>query len=121
MSNLYEPFETLERDLGIAAFKELLDLFKNTFPIKLNKIDKEIDAKNFESIFFDTHQMVSSAANMGAHEIARLVKELEAVLRSSDLQKGHETLDKIRTEFAIYIANADNYLSSGSHGVPLGV
>lgn len=113
-----EPFLALERDLGLPALKELLDLFKNTFPAKLGKIAKSLESKDYEPIYFETHQMVSSAANMGATTISGLIREFESVLKATDIPKAKEILEKVRSEFQNYISKAESYISSGSHQSP---
>lgn len=56
---------------------EIIDIFFNEYPERIQKIEKAIREKDFTALKFDAHSMKGVIANFVAEEPHQLAKELE--------------------------------------------
>lgn len=74
-----------EDDPGL--FAELVQLFLEDTPVRIKDLDSAVDQSDAHAIELAAHALKSSAANLGAMQLSRLFKQIEAAGRDQDLER----------------------------------
>ena len=76
---------------------EIIDIFIDEYPERMDKISQAIGQKNFSSLKFDAHSLKGVIANFmapQAHELAKILEMKGAENDSTDLDENFENLKK---------------------------
>ncbi len=78
--------ERLEEWGGPGLSKEIVQLFLDHGPVRMDQIRGAMDGEDLEAPERGAHSLKSSAANVGAHHVHRVASEVELAASSGDLQ-----------------------------------
>lgn len=80
--------------------QELCDMFVSTTPQRIESLGAFLEAKEYESIKKEVHQLKSSGGNLGAKRFAQLCEELEHAEDWSSSERISERIREIDHEFS---------------------
>ncbi len=113
-SNLIEVttyLKSLSEDIGFEPLSELCGIFKKSFMVKADKIQKGLKDKDTKAILFESHQLISSSASLGAFDISQLARELEEVIKTSDFERANTILKQMITEYKDHMVVLNDFLA----------
>ena len=80
-------------------FAELVELFLEDTPSRLEALDAAVDTSNSEAVEQAAHALKSSSANLGAIQLSQLFKEIEAAGRQQDLERAASLVRETSTAY----------------------
>jgi HPt (histidine-containing phosphotransfer) domain-containing protein len=102
IASLREQSETDGPDF----LKELLDLFLEDAPLKLDDFDAAIRCGNADWLMRSAHDLGGSAGNVGAAGLSALCRQVELQARSGRLEGAEAGVMRIRDEYDAVFAEA---------------
>ncbi len=110
MSDQLKSLRSLAEILSREVVAELLQIFERQYSTTSVKMLELLSERDFKNAGFMAHTMKSSAANMGATELASLYREIEY---SPEKNLSLDTIKKIDERYLFFRAIADEWLRSG--------
>jgi len=95
-----EALRAVSPDDNGAFFRELIDIFLADTPIRIDELQRAIDANNGPAAVRAAHSIKGSAGNFGAHDLAHLALELESAAKSNLLTEVRARLGELQQSFA---------------------
>ena len=96
-----QGLQELEADGNPGLLGELLELFRESAPVALKRIEAGLHAANSDDVAGAAHSLKSSCANLGALEMSRLCQETEHAARAGDLAPAAGNLTRLRELFPL--------------------
>lgn len=97
---------------GPDFLKEILDLFLEDAPLKLDDLDAATRCGNADWLMRGAHDLGGSAGNVGAAELSSLCRKVEIQARSGLLAGIEADLTRIRQEYEVVSAEAAKLLKT---------
>jgi HPt (histidine-containing phosphotransfer) domain-containing protein len=91
---------------GPGFLKELLDIFLEDAPLKLDDFDAAIRCGNADWLMRSAHDLGGSAGNVGAARLSALCRQVELQARSGRLEGIEAGVMRIRDEYDAVFAEA---------------
>ena len=85
-------------------FEELVTMFLDDTPGRLENLRAALDAGDAKAIEHTAHALKSSCGNLGARRLASLCFEIESAGRSKDIDAARPLVDRSTVEFAAVAA-----------------
>ena len=108
------------REQGDAAgpdfFKEILDVFLEDAPLKLDDLDAAIRCGNADWLMRGAHDIGGSAGNIGAVGLSALCREVEIQARWGRMEGVEADVARIRDEYEAVSAEAAKMLMNPPRG-----
>ncbi len=92
--------ERLEEWGGPGLSKEIVQLFLDHGPVRMDQIRGAMDGEDLEAPERGAHSLKSSAANVGAHHVHRVASEVELAASGGDLQRVRELSPNLEEAYA---------------------
>ncbi|MCX6252588.1 MAG: Hpt domain-containing protein [Bacteroidetes bacterium] len=92
----WEKFNEYFRYFDKTVVDEIIDLFFIDFPERMEKIQTNIEEKDFENLFFNAHWLKGVLANFWAPSAIDLARKLEEIGRLKTDSGMAETFNKLR-------------------------
>ena len=92
--------ERLEEWGGPGLTKEIVQLFLDHGPVRMDQIRGALDGEDLEVPERGAHSLKSSAANVGAHHVHRVAGEVELAASEGDLQRVRELIPDLEEAYA---------------------
>jgi len=92
--------ERLEEWGGPGLSKEIVQLFLDHGPVRMDQIRGAMDGEDLEAPERGAHSLKSSAANVGAHHVHKAASEVELAASGGDLQRVRELIPNLEEAYA---------------------
>ncbi len=92
--------ERLEEWGGPGLSKEIVQLFLDHGPVRMDQIRGAMDGEDLEAPERGAHSLKSSAANVGAHHVHKVASDVELAASDGDLQRVRELSPKLEEAYA---------------------
>ncbi len=92
--------ERLEEWGGPGLSKEIVQLFLEHGPVRMDQIRGALDGEDLEAPERGAHSLKSSAANVGAQHVQRVASEVEAAASNGDLQGVRDLIPDLEQAYA---------------------
>jgi len=92
--------ERLEEWGGPGLSKEIVQLFLDHGPVRMDQIRGALDGEDLETPERGAHSLKSSAANVGAQHVQRVASEVEAAASDGDLQRVRDLIPNLEQAYA---------------------
>ena len=92
--------ERLEEWGGPGLSKEIVQLFLDHGPVRMDQIRGAMDGEDLEAPERGAHSLKSSAANVGAHHVHKAASEVELAASDGDLQRVRELIPNLEEAYA---------------------
>ena len=92
--------ERLEEWGGPGLSKEIVRLFLEHGPVRMDQIRGAMDGEDLDAPERGAHSLKSSAANVGAQHVQRLAGEVELAASGSDLQGVRDLIPNLEEAYA---------------------
>jgi HPt (histidine-containing phosphotransfer) domain-containing protein len=92
--------ERLEEWGGPGLQKEIVQLFLEHGPVRMDQIRGALDGEDLEVPERGAHSLKSSAANVGAHHVHRVAGEVELAASQGDLQSVRDLIPDLEEAYA---------------------
>ena len=92
--------ERLEEWGGPGLSKEIVQLFLDHGPVRMDQIRGAMDGEDLEAPERGAHSLKSSAANVGAHHVHRVASEVELAASGGDLERVRELIPNLEDAYA---------------------
>jgi HPt (histidine-containing phosphotransfer) domain-containing protein len=92
--------ERLEEWGGPGLTKEIIQLFLEHGPVRLDQIRAALDGEDLEVPERGAHSLKSSAANVGAHHVHMAAGEVELAASQGDLQRVRDLIPGLEEAYA---------------------
>ncbi len=92
--------ERLEEWGGPGLSKEIVQLFLDHGPVRMDQIRGAMDGDDLEAPERGAHSLKSSAANVGAHHVHKVASEVELAASGGDLQRVRELIPNLEEAYA---------------------
>ena len=92
--------QTLGTQIGSDVLQEVISLFMSITPPLRKELQQAIDQQDFDAISRLAHKQRGSVVNLGAANLARLLKELEYAANDRQLKKIDTLGGEVETEFS---------------------
>jgi len=89
--NIVQSLKELGGDDGDDFFKEIIDLYKEQYPVLLKQIKDYLLNKDYINLSKSAHALKGASLNIGAKEIASICKTIESNAKS-DILEGYDEL-----------------------------
>jgi HPt (histidine-containing phosphotransfer) domain-containing protein len=89
--NIIQGLKDLGGDDGDEFLKEIIDLYKEQYPILLRQIKNFLDNKDYENLSKSAHALKGASLNIGAKELASVCKNIE-INAKTDITEGYSEL-----------------------------
>jgi HPt (histidine-containing phosphotransfer) domain-containing protein len=89
--NIIQGLKDLGGDDGDEFFKEIIDLYKEQYPILLGQIKNFLDNKDYLNLSKSAHALKGASLNIGAKELASVCKTIE-INAKTDITEGYSDL-----------------------------
>lgn len=89
--NIIQGLKDLGGDDGDEFFKEIIDLYKEQYPILLQQIKNYLNNKDYENLSKSAHALKGASLNIGAKELASVCKTIE-INAKTDITEGYTEL-----------------------------
>ncbi len=101
-STILDPaaLERLEEWGGPGLSKEIVQLYLEHGPARMDQIRGAMDEDDLEVPERGAHSLKSSAANVGAHHVHRVANEVELAASDGDLQRVRDLIPDLEQAFA---------------------
>ena len=96
--NLEEVLERVQDDRELLL--ELLDIFIEDYPVKVNAIRAGIKENNFEKLRDATHSMKGASANISAKRLNSLFLQIEQIARLNTTDGMEDALKDLEQAFS---------------------
>ncbi len=80
-------------------FKELIEMFLEDAPERLDTIHRSIQDANAEEVSREAHGIKGAAANLSANQIRDIAREMESAGKDGDLSALTSLFQELRREF----------------------
>jgi HPt (histidine-containing phosphotransfer) domain-containing protein len=80
---------------------ELVAIYVQTVPGRLRQMRVLLQEKNLPALAKEAHTLKSSSANLGAHRVASLCEEVEALAKAEDGQGTLRAIENIENEYGL--------------------
>jgi histidine phosphotransfer protein HptB len=94
-----DNLRALSPDDEDAFLKEILAIYLEDTPVRLNELNTYLKAGKAEDFIRAAHSIKGSSSNVGASEVRRLAEELEHYVRLNGLPKADKLLENLETAF----------------------
>ena len=94
-----EPLKTLRKMGGDALVSRLLQLFRSSSSLQIEKLQEGIIEQNAEAVRHAAHTLKSAAANVGGVKLAELARNIELAARDGSLTFDKKLGETLKTEF----------------------
>ncbi len=91
--------ERLEEWGGPGLSKEIVQLFLDHGPVRMDQIRGAMDSEDLEAPERGAHSLKSSAANVGAHHVHKVASEVELAASGGDLQRVCELIPNLEEAY----------------------
>ncbi len=91
--------ERLEEWGGPGLSKEIVQLFLDHGPVRMDQIRGAMDGEDLEAPERGAHSLKSSAANVGAHHVHSVASEVELAASGGDLQRVRELIPNLEEAY----------------------
>ncbi|MBC2695891.1 MAG: Hpt domain-containing protein [Desulfobacteraceae bacterium] len=103
MNDKIKPVFDRKHAMGITDgdtkfLKELMEMFNDDYPEKLDDISKAIKEKNFNALDKTAHSLKGSSGNLGLTGVYELSWKLEKLGKAKDIEDTNKTLDELKEE-----------------------
>ncbi len=92
--------ERLEEWGGPGLSKEIVQLFLDHGPVRMDQIRGAMDGEDLEAPERGAHSLKSSAANVGAHHVHKAASEVESAASGGDLKRVRELIPNLEEAYA---------------------
>ncbi len=92
--------ERLEEWGGPGLSKEIVQLFLDHGPVRMDQIRGAMDGEDLEAPERGAHSLKSSAANVGAHHVHKVASDVELAASDGDLQRVRELIPNLEEAYA---------------------
>ncbi len=92
--------ERLEEWGGPGLSKEIVQLFLDHGPVRMDQIRGALDGEDLEVPERGAHSLKSSAANVGANHVHRVAGEVELAASQGDLQRVRDLIPNLEQAYA---------------------
>ncbi len=92
--------ERLEEWGGPDLSKEIVQLFLDHGPVRMDQIRGALDGKDLEVPERGAHSLKSSAANVGAHHVHRVAGDVELAASEGDLQRVRDLIPDLEEAYS---------------------
>ena len=92
--------ERLEEWGGPGLSKEIVQLFLDHGPVRMDQIRGAMDGEDLEAPERGAHSLKSSAANVGAHHVHKAASEVELAASGGDLKRVRELIPNLEEAYA---------------------
>ena len=92
--------ERLEKWGGPSLSNEIVQLFLENGPARMDQIRVAIDGEDLDAPERGAHSLKSSAANVGAQHVQRFASEVELAASGGDLQTVRELIPNLEEAYA---------------------
>ena len=99
------PLRVLESHAGPRAMAEVIDVFLQTIPRRLDDLRQAHARADVESIRALAHSLKGASAQIGARGMADLCVQIEAVVRGGEVSALGELLTALETDYAVVSAS----------------
>lgn len=89
--NIIQSLIELGGDDGDEFFKEIIDLYKEQYPILLQQIKNYLSNEDYVNLSKSAHALKGASLNIGAKEIASICKIIE-INSKTDIKEGYNDL-----------------------------
>ena len=91
--------ERLEEWGGPGLSKEIVQLFLDHGPVRMDQIRGAMDSEDLEAPERGAHSLKSSAANVGAHHVHKVASDVELAASGGDLQRVRELIPDLEEAY----------------------
>ena len=91
--------ERLEEWGGPDLSKEIVQLFLDHGPVRMDQIRGAMDGEDLEAPERGAHSLKSSAANVGAHHVHKVASDVELAASHGDLQRVRELIPDLEEAY----------------------
>jgi PAS domain S-box-containing protein len=95
------PLRVLEAHAGPRALAEVIDVFLQTIPRRLDDLRQAHTRGDAESIRAVTHSLKGAAAQIGARGMADICVQIEALVRGGDVSALGDLLTALESDYAV--------------------
>jgi two-component system sensor histidine kinase/response regulator len=99
------PLRVLEAHAGPRALAEVIDVFLQTIPRRLDDLRQAHGRGDGDSIRALTHSLKGASAQIGARGMADICVQIEAVVRSGDASTLGDLLTSLEADYAVVSAS----------------
>jgi HPt (histidine-containing phosphotransfer) domain-containing protein len=89
--NIIQGLKDLGGDDGDEFFKEIIDLYKEQYPILLQQIKNYLNNQDYVNLSKSAHALKGASLNIGAKELASVCKTIE-INAKTDIKEGYSEL-----------------------------
>jgi len=98
------PLRVLEAHAGPRALAEVIDVFLQTIPRRLEDLRQALGRSDTDSIRALAHSLKGASAQIGARWMADLCVQLEAIVRGGEMSAVGELLSRLEADYAVVSA-----------------
>jgi HPt (histidine-containing phosphotransfer) domain-containing protein len=99
------PLRVLEAHAGPRALAEVIDVFLQTIPRRLDDLRQAQARLDADSVRALAHSLKGASAQIGARGIADLCVQIEAVVRGGDVSALGDLLTALEADYAVVSAS----------------
>ena len=98
LDSAIERLRELDPDGGLAGAKELIQVFLDSAPENLEKMQEALDHDDAKTVCLNAHALKSGAAYVGAAPLSELCRRLEAASTTQPLAQSRALVEQVRRE-----------------------
>ena len=97
--NMLAELRNLLGQGGEAMVKEVVEVFLQDAPVRMEDARKALDQGDFENLMRAAHILKGSSSSLGAKRLAALCAELEKRAKRGSIEGSEEIMARLQTEF----------------------
>lgn len=106
--DIINEIRELQSDSDPGFFVNLLNMFIQSIPERLAKIEKAFQAGNADLLRAESHGLKSSSANLGATQMADFCARIEQIGRGGSVTGAADLIKGLKAEIAVVVKELEN-------------